>query len=1033
MVLMIWAVCCFSQAAPLTFNRDIRPILSEYCFACHGPDSNAREGRLRLDRGEQAVEDGVIVPGNAAGSKLMKRVASTDPEERMPPPKAHKTLSPAQRETLGRWIDEGADFEEHWAFIAPERPALPETRESHAWARNPIDHFVHAGLKTAGMKPNPEANRFTLARRVALDATGLPPVPELLAEYLGSESPEAYSRLVGRLLASRQAGEHRARYWLDAARYGDTHGMHLDNYREIWPYRDWVINAFNRNQPFDQFVVEQLAGDLLPQASLDQRIATGFSRCNVTTAEGGSIPEEVRVRYMVDRVETFGTVFLGLTMGCAVCHDHKYDPITMRDFYSLGAFFNNTTQPAMDGNRKDSPPVEVLPGEEFKAEWKQLQATRLGLRERLEKRKPDPIRFWQTRQPPFVHPVSSEQLVLHLPLTTEGSVGLPEEGQWETNHPAGHRGMRFGKKGTEVDLGAIRTDEPLTISFWIRSPNRLMNSTVMEHLTTLPDPKDPKKKRNAGWRIVSSVQGALTFSIEDGLGGKIDGLLPGDEALTPRAWQHVCIRYSGGQAKTSISILVNGKQGTPRPASEAFVEGVELPASKLKLGSNLPTGGLSDLRVFKRWLSDEEANLLAEEFVTTALLASGKTWADLSKAERQLATRYVENVADGKGLRLNRKLADSERRVDFIASRSTTTLVMKEQTGTKPKAWILNRGEYDQRRDEVGADIPAVLPALDRKAPRNRLGLAQWLTSRGHPLTARVYVNRLWQSVFGTGLVKTAEDFGVMGEAPSHPELLDWLAVEFVESGWDVRHLLRLILTSATYRQSGHISEEKYRRDPENRLLARGPRLRLDAETLRDEALAVSGLLRGDVGGPSVKPYQPEGLWRVVAFAGSNTKDFKQDSGDALYRRSVYTFWKRTSPPPSMAAFDAPTREQCTVRRERTNTPLQALATMNDPQYVEAARHLAQRTMLTRESDRERALWMYEAVLIKPAAPADESEMLGAVKDFRKIFSLNEGEAQKLISIGESKADDDLAPAELAAWTMLANLLLNRDDFINKN
>ena len=1015
--------------AELRFNRDIRPILSENCFACHGPDGNTREAGLRLDRGERAIADGIIVPGKAAASELIKRINHSDPDELMPPPESHKTLNTEQRDMLRRWIDEGAKFEAHWAFIKPSRPAVPVSPASAAWARNPIDQFVHRQLTEAGMKPNPVADPRTLARRAALDATGLPPSLSDVESCL----EEGFDRYVNMLLASEHAGEHRARFWLDAARYGDTHGMHLDNYREMWPYRDWVINAFNRNVPFDQFVIEQIAGDLLPKATLEQRIATGFSRCNVTTAEGGSIPAEVNVRYMVDRVETVGTVFLGLTAGCAVCHDHKYDPLTMTDFYSLGAFFNNTTQPAMDGNRKDAPPVVVLPDAQYADEWQALQTERRQLRSALAKRKPALAKLWDARKAPFTHPVGDDLLVAHLPLTADGAIALPEAGAWEQKHPAGERGMRFDKTGVETDLASFRTDEPLTISFWIRSPDRLMNSRVMEQLASVTDPKDAKKKRNAGWSLRSSVQGAMTFSIEDGRGGKIDGLLPGDEALTPRSWQHVCIRYSGGLSKTSISILVNGRQGTPRPASEAYVAAVELPAAKLKLAPNLPTGGLSDIRFFKRWLNDREVRLLADEFAIGELLATEKKWSELKGKDRRLAQLYLENMVDGKSRDLSRKLAATEGRVDYIASRSTTTLVMQERRNSKPRAWVLSRGEYDQPREEVGPDVPGMLAPLPADAPRDRLGLARWLVSRENPLTARVFVNRLWQSVFGVGLVKTAEDFGIMGESPSHPELLDWLAVEFMDSGWDVRHMTRLMLNSATYRQSGRFDAEKQRRDPENRLLGRGPRLRLDAEVLRDQALAVSGLLRRDIGGPSVKPYQPAGLWKVVAFAGSNTKDFKPDSGDALYRRSVYTFWKRTSPPPGMAAFDAPTREQCTVRRERTNTPLQALALMNDVQFVEAARHYAERALKRPGGDAERVRWLFTNAFFREPGEADRSATLGALRDFRAAFVKDVRAAKELIATGDSQPAADLDPAELAAWTMVANLLFNRDDFINKN
>ena len=809
--------------------------------------------------------------------------------------------------------------------------------------------------------------------------------------------------------------------------------MHVDNYREIWPYRDWVIRAFNSNMPFDQFVVEQIAGDLLPGATLDQRIATGFSRCNITTAEGGAIPEELNVRYMVDRVETTATVFLGLTAGCAVCHDHKYDPISQREFYQLGAFFNNTTQPAMDGNQKDSPPTVALPDNNFLDEWNALHARRKKLQADLKasgRRKP--AERWTAKRSPSEHPIASDELLLWMPLTKgEGQpIKLPASAKWATNHPAGQRGVRFGDDGQlSVDLAKLRSDQPLTISFWFRTPDRLLNTTLFDQTT------QTKEKKTVGWKVTGSTQGALTFDLFDTKGNKIRGLLPGDEALRPRAWQHVCVRYSGGQSNSSVTILVNGKSGRLRNSTENHVEATELADAKLEIATKLPTGGLSDLRIFRCWISDEEVQMLADEIPLKKLLNSNADWSDLKKDDRDLLTRFYNNVIDKDHRALSRKLSATERRRDFIYSRSTTTLVMQERPSA-PRAWVLERGEYDQRRDEVAPGVPAVLPSLpknaSKNASKNRLALARWLVHPIHPLTARVTVNRLWQSMFGTGLVKTSEDFGVMGDRPSHPELLDWLAAEFVESGWNVNHVLKLIITSATYRQSSVVTPDKLQKDRDNRFFSRGPRLRLDAEVLRDQALAISGLLRRDMGGPSVRPYQPAGLWKVVAITGSNTRVFKRDSGDALYRRSVYTFWKRTAPPPSMAAFNAPTREQCTVRRERTNTPLQALVLMNGPQFVESARRLAENSLKQRQNDRSRASWMLKTVLRRPGKQVDISDVLATVAEFRRLYRKKPKAAKALINTGDSAPDQALDAAELAAWTIVANTLMNRDDFINK-
>jgi mono/diheme cytochrome c family protein len=1027
-----------TAAATIEFNRDIRPILTENCFACHGPDPASRKAGLNLATREGAMGKKAVVSGNATASELIKRILSADPDEQMPPPDSHKKLTAGQKQILSDWIDAGAQWQAHWAFIAPVRASVPEPEGIKKWGRNPIDHFVLATQRNLGLEPNSGADKHTLARRAALDVTGLPPEAETLAAFLADDGDRAFGRYVETLIASKHSGEHRARYWLDAARYGDTHGMHVDNYREIWPYRDWVVQAFNDNMPFNRFVVEQLAGDLLPNATQDQRIATGFSRCNITTSEGGAIPEELNVRYMVDRVETTSTVFLGLTTGCAVCHDHKYDPISQKEFYSLGAFFNNTTQPPMDGNEKDTPPVVVLPSDENKKEWNSLLASRVKFREQLDKisAEADLKAWWAGRQHMGDHPVADDGLLLWLPLTERerDKNALAKDAHWADTHPAGRRGMRFDKSGgLKADLPALRTDEPFSISFWVRAPDKLQSSTIFDQLSSVPVGTDGKKKHAIGWRLVSSTQGAVTLDINDGKGRKISGLAAGEEALTPRKWQHVCVRYSGGMSDDGITIVVNGENRRLRNSTKEYCAPVEMKAVPIRLAPKFPTGGLSDLRVFKRWLTVDEIQVLADEFKIRKAMASDAKWSDLPAAQKEMLSRYREHTLDHDYRKIVREFAATQTRRDFIHSRSVTTLVMEERKNDVPRAWVLARGEYDQRRDEVRPNVPAALPALPKSAPRNRLSLANWLVDPKHPLTARVTMNRLWQSLFGTGLVKTSEDFGVMGDRPSHPELLDWLAVEFVESGWDVNHMLRLMLTSATYRQTAAASPESHQQDPDNRHLARGPRLRLDAEVLRDQILSVSGLLEPAFGGPAVKPYQPSGLWNIVAITGSNTRVFKQDTGSALYRRSLYTFWKRTSPPPSMAAFDAPTREQCTVRRERTNTPLQALVLLNDPQYVEAARHLAEHTIKAAATDKARAQWILEKALSKPGAKEDLNDILELVAEFKALFKDKPEAAKSLIASGDSKPNTALAEAELAAWTMAANVLMNRDDFINKN
>ncbi|MBC8289014.1 MAG: DUF1549 domain-containing protein, partial [Planctomycetes bacterium] len=598
------AVLAAQEKDQIGFNDDIRPILSEYCFACHGPDSASRKADLRLDRRESAVDAEAVVPGKPGESGLVARILSEDPETVMPPPSTGKKLKPEEKAILQKWIEAGAEWQAHWAFIKPVRPSLPRFEDEVLWARNPIDLFVLRKLRENGLEPNGRAALYKLLRRAALDLTGLPPTDEMMEALLKDRSQDTYPRLVDQLLKSKHAGEHRARYWLDAARYGDTHGMHVDNYREVWPYRDWVVNAFNSNKPFDEFVVEQIAGDMLPKATLEQQIATGFNRCNITTSEGGAIPAELEVRYMVDRVETTATVFLGLTAGCAVCHDHKYDPLSQREFYQLGAFFNNSTAQVMDGNQKDTPPVVALPSDEHKDEWAALNTRRKVLRRELAIGEDDQsASWWSSREKQIEHPVSDQGLLLSLPLT-EGTIGdlkLTDSTNWAEQHPGGKRGVRFADKSeVETKLPALRSDDPLTISFWLRTPDKLLSTTIFNNTTQTKD------KKTAGWKITGNTQGGLTFELHDGKGNKIHGRLPGEEALIPRAWQHVCVRYSGGLSNSSITVFVNGRRGVLRNSTEFLAEAAELPEAPLKIASSLPTGGLSDIRIFRRWISDDE-------------------------------------------------------------------------------------------------------------------------------------------------------------------------------------------------------------------------------------------------------------------------------------------------------------------------------------------------------------------------------------------------------------------------------------------
>ena len=995
------------------YNRDIRPILSEHCFACHGPDSASRKADLRLDRPEDALADrggyAPIVPGDPEASELIYRVESEDELDMMPPPSSHKPLTAEQKETLRLWVASGAEFEPHWSFIPPDRPGLPEVSDP-SWIRNPIDAFVLSKLDEAGLAPAPEADRRTLARRVSLDLTGLPPEPGEVEAFVEDTSPNAYEAYVDRLLASPRWGEHRSRYWLDAARYADTHGLHFDNEREMWSYRDWVINAFNRNLPYDRFVVEQLAGDLLPDRTLDQLVATGFNRCNITTNEGGTIPEENLVGYTRDRTETFGTVFLGLTAGCAVCHDHKFDPISQREFYELAAFFNNTTQGALDGNIRDTPPIIPVPAPRDRDRWEELEAELAGARAEAESRKAE-------ARPEFdrwLGGATPESISSSIP--GEGEALLARLGEGIAPGPA---------NALEIaGVGDYDRDAPYTASAWINVPRRNMSGAIVARMD------DGEGFR--GWDLWledNRVGGHLVHRWPD------DALKVVSRAEVPRnAWTHVSISYDGSGKASGMTVAIDGQPQAVDVSADTLEgttrAGVPLEVGQRSNSSRLDGVTIRDVRVYDRALSTVELARLSggDRAVRLAMTpADGRTTPEVDAAFAWWLA-FVDETSAG----LQARLAALEAEEAEIKARGTIAHVTMERP-EPAKAFVLHRGEYDQRRDEVSAGTPEVLPPMGDDQPSNRLGLARWLLREDHPLTARVAVNRAWQEVFGTGLVATAGDFGITGELPSHPKLLDWLAVEFRESGWDMKKLYKLMVTSASYRQSGAVTPEKRERDPQNRLLSRGPRFRMDGEMIRDYALAASGLLVEELGGPSVKPYQPGGVWEAVAMPESNTRNYERDRGEGLYRRSLYTFWKRAAPPASLETFNAPSREYCTVRRERTNTPLQALVTLNDVQFVEAARHLAERTLLDREaSDEDRIASMALRLLSRPLEAEEQAIVRESLGDLLAHYQENPGDAEALVEVGESPADPTLDPGTLAAWTMLANQLMNLDEVLTK-
>ncbi len=1017
---------------PVDFQRQIRPILSDNCFQCHGPDSDTRMAGLRLDLKETIFaarkRGAAVVPGDPTASLLYQRVSEKNPARRMPPEYSHKSLTPPQVELLKRWIQEGAAWKEHWAFQPPRKPAPPPVQDS-AWVRNDIDRFILARLENQGLAPAPEADPRTLIRRVALDTTGLPPNAAELELFLSDKTPGAYEHMVDRYLASPHYGEHRARYWLDAARYADTHGIHIDNYREIWPYRDWVIQAFNRNMPFDEFTIEQLAGDLLPNATLEQRIATGFHRCNVTTNEAGIIEDEYAEIYAKDRADTTAAVWLGMTVGCATCHDHKFDPISQKDFYALGAFFRNTTQRVMDDNIPDTPPVVVVPRPEDRASWFKVTSRLGAIKSEMDTERTSSdsaFRHWlETRGPGApTHPLDEKD-----ELYSANQRALAKSGKHIVklgdSRVAGREAIHFLKdQGIAVaNAPKLDAEKPFSISVSFLFPAAEQGYVIASHRA--------KGEKARGWVI--DVGGRVPGFRLVGDGGKgIEIRAAHLEQLKPGTWNHLVVSYDGSRQQSGLDLYLNGHAIPTQGRGEESVDlkgdiGVDEP---LVLGKSLAQGAIADFRILNRAVSESEAHLLSEWPAIEAALA--RKQGDVSDTDRAALREYFLFTQDESFRRLATEQNTLNLKAKEIARRGAETLVMQERGDAKPSAHVLYRGAYDQKREAVEANTPSVLPPMTSDLPRNRLGFAKWLFRDDHPLTARVTVNRMWQEVFGTGIVRTVDDFGSQGEPPSHPELLDWLAVDFRESGWDVKRFYKQVLMSATYRQSAQATPDKIAKDPENRLLSRGPHFRLDAEAVRDYALAASGLLSPQIGGPSVKPYQPDGIWEAVAMEGSNTRFYKRDSGYAIYRRSLYTFWKRSAPPASMEIFNAPTRENCTVRRERTNTPLQALVTMNDVQFVEAAKALAERSMESTPGFDARLDYISNRLLARPLTPEERTIVRKEFDDFRAYYSENRGDSEKLLNTGEKRPDPALDPAESAALTMVTNELMNLDEVLNK-
>ena len=1112
----------------IDFNQDVQPILASNCFSCHGPDPEMRKAGLRLDLGEAAFKKrpghpDAIVPGHPEKSELIKRIESRDPHYLMPqsPLGEAKPMKAADIATLKEWIKEGAVYRPHWAFSKPIRPQLPVVAQNDEWAKTPVDAFILARLKKEGLHPSPEADKETLIRRVTLDLTGLLPTPAEVRAFEKDSSPHAYERLVDGLLAKPSFGEQRARYWMDYARYADTYGLHYDNSRDIWPYRDYVIRSFNSNKRFDQFAMEQIAGDLLPAKSLDPLIASGYVRLGVSSNEGGTIPEELRVNIARERTEAYGATFMGITVGCAVCHDHKYDPTTQKDFYALSAFFNNLEEKPFNDDRPVWTPVARIPKAQNQNEYNRVWAQRTELAERLRLMRLQQrmlVERWLASRKNLPQPVSSDKLVLRLRLDEGGGevlknsapyaqtasfaigkskpqwgettwlwpdfrmdtnthIVLGQTGDYEGSQAFSSGGwfmlrsapnynldnetgsllskMDAGQHNRGWDLVAERG--VISVELVNQGPKDLGFRTDEKSKKAAPKPKEvfqfptpadltakdlapakpkkeaPKKKEE---KKKEEAKPAAPKAVEDKAPFVAIKVSTEDAFRPDGRWRHIFFTYDGSGKASGIRIYVNGSQVKTKVVVDTLGQATIRTNAPMELGSRYPDANPSretryqDIRLYGRALSGEEARrLLFEDYVAEVTAKPAGKWN--ADEEHVVSQFYFDNV-DSSAKAISAQIAQLDAQLDKLSEGGDLTLVSWEKQ-SPAYAHVLTRGVYTARTERVEANTPHYLPPLPQGEPHDRLALAKWTVSAENPLTARVTVNRMWNELFGTGLVETTEDFGIVGQRPTHPELLDWLAVEFRESGWDIKHLYKLMVMSAAYRQSAKATPEQLAKDPKNLLLAHGPRFRMDGEMLRDVALQSSGLLVNKIGGPSVKPYQPPNVWEQVGIGGSDTLVYEQEQGDALYRRSMYTYWKRMAMMPDMDAFDAPMRDVVCTRRQRTDTPLQALVTMNDVQWVEAARALAERVIKEGGAKPEQRIDLMSRILLAHDPPPRMAEVLeGSLEHMKKHYAADPKAAHDLVSVGEKKSDSAIPAPELAAWTMVASEMLNLDEMVTK-
>lgn len=1025
----------------ISFNRDIRPILSDKCFSCHGTDKNSRKADLRLDHRDNALHKKAVVPGSPDESSLIERIFSTDGDLVMPPIKSNKSLTDAQKELLKRWIREGAEYQPHWSFVAvPDHVSVPTPNDPTKWIRSPIDAFVLDRLRKERLEPAAESTKEKWLRRASFDLTGLPPTIAELEQFLADKSSAAYEAAADRLLKAPAFGERLANEWLDVARYADTFGYQADRDTHVWPWRDWVIGAFNENLPYDKFILWQTAGDLLPDATRDQQLATAFNRLHRQTNEGGSVEEEFRQAYIADRVVTNGTAFLGMTFECCRCHDHKYDPITQDEFYKFAAFFSNIDEHGLYSHFTETAPTPAMllyqEGEQ------QAHAELISKIRTLEGN------LDQVRKEARSRFTASNLAAASINTPDELSVTLGEPAKPKLHQPfddaqvSGENKLVPGIAGQAIQFsgddaysaagsGQYGRTTPFTVAIWVK-PAENKPRTVLLHQSVAAE--------DASYRGYSLVldNGVPQFSLVHFWPGNAIQVQT-EKPIPVNEWTHLAAVYDGSSHASGVRLLVNGRQADVKTTRDQLTRdiryrkewgdsggnGVELALGARFRDYGFRNGLIDDLQVFDQALSNLEVARL-----TLAHLpkdpADKSAPVDVSEQDR--FEHYLLRE-DAEYQAASDKLRQARTEEDEFVTKIRQIMVMRESAEPRP-THVLKRGAYDSPGELVSADTPLSIMTFSHEWPRNRLGLAKWMIDRRNPLTSRVAVNRFWSLFFGRGLVPSLEDFGGQGQLPSHPELLDWLARDFTDHGWDVKRFCKQIVLSATYRQSTQPRDSKtYQDDPDNILLSHSSRYRLPAEQIRDNALAVSGLLVSHVGGPSVMPYQPVGLWEESGTG----KSYQQSKGEGLYRRSLYTFWRRTSPPPSMLTFDATGREVCTARRERTATPLQALVLLNDPQFVEAARVLAEKLLKTPNAGRDEWIQSAFRTLTSRSPDAKETEILKCLfEEQQGYFGKNSSAATEFLAIGESPRDEKLNPADHAALTVTIKAIMSFDECVTK-